>query len=148
MNANEIKAINKAQGIIENHLRQPGALLNTPDLVKKYLVLHLALEEQEIFSLAFLDIHMRLIAYEPMFVGSLTECRVYPREVIKAILHHNAAAIILSHNHPGGVAYPSQADRNLTSFLSDCLKVIDVKLLDHIIVAGTSTYSFADKGLL
>lgn len=148
MNANEIKAISKALGIIESQLQLPGVLLNSPELVKKYLVMQLALEEQEIFSLVFLDVHMRLIAYEPMFVGSLTECRVYPREVIKAILHHNAAAIIMSHNHPSGVAYPSPADRSLTSSLNDSLKVIDVQLLDHVIVAGNTTFSFAERGLL
>ncbi|OQS32998.1 JAB domain-containing protein [Chromobacterium haemolyticum] len=148
MNANEIKAINKALDIVESHLKRPGVLLNSPDLVKKYLVLQLALEEQEILSLIFLDVHMRLIAYEPMFVGSLTECRVYPREIIKAVLHHNAAAIIISHNHPGGVAYPSPADKNLTVSLNDSLKVIEVQLVDHVIVAGNTTFSFADKGLL
>lgn len=148
MNANEIKVVGKALEIIEKHLQQPGVLLNSPDLVKNYLVMQLALEEQEIFSLAFLDAQMRLIAYEPMFVGSLTECRVYPREVIKAVLHHNAAAVIMSHNHPSGVALPSQADKNLTSLFNNCFQLIDVQLLDHIIVAGNNTFSFAEKGLL
>jgi DNA repair protein RadC len=96
----------------------------------------------------FLDAQHRLISTNELFRGTLTQTSVYPREVVKAALKENAAAVILSHNHPSGVAEPSQSDKQLTSALQSALSMVDVRVLDHFIVAGTSIVSFAERGLL
>ncbi len=96
----------------------------------------------------FLDAQNRVIASEELFRGTLTQTSVYPREVVRAALRHNAAAIIVSHNHPSGVAEPSQADRLLTTSLRRSLELVDIKLLDHLIVAGQQVISFAERGLI
>ena len=102
----------------------------------------------EIFVVVFLDSQNRLLAAEELFRGTLAQTSVYPREVVKTALAHNAAAVIFAHNHPSGVAEPSRADEALTQSLKQALSLVDVKVLDHFIVAGTSTLSFAERGLL
>ncbi len=116
--------------------------------VRDHLTLHMAEQEFESFRVLFLDAQHRLIADDVMFVGTLTQTSVYPREIVKRALRHNAAAVILSHNHPSGVSEPSRADEALTRTLQNALALVDVRILDHIIVAGTSTLSFAERGLL
>ncbi len=96
----------------------------------------------------FLDAQHRAIASEEMFQGTLTQTSVYPREVVKRALHHNAAAVILAHNHPSGIAEPSQSDRLLTDTLKQALALVDVRVLDHFIVAGTACLSFAERGMV
>ncbi len=118
----------------------------SPAQVKSYLQLQLAHLQREVFGIMFLDAQHRLIAYEILFEGSLMQTSVYPREVIKRGLAHNAAAVILSHNHPGGIAEPSRADHALTQSLKEALQLVDIKVLDHIIVARQDTYSFSEKG--
>ena len=125
------------------------SLLNTPDTVRDYLRLHLAGLRHEVFFALWLDAQNRLIAAEELFRGTLTQASVYPREVVKKALAHNAAAVVLAHNHPSGVAEPSSADSQLTRELKQALVLIDVRVLDHFIVAGTaSPLSFAERGLL
>ena len=125
------------------------SLLNTPDTVRDYLRLHLAGLRHEVFFALWLDAQNRLIAAEELFRGTLTQASVYPREVVKKALAHNAAAVVLAHNHPSGVAEPSSADSQLTRELKQALALVDVRVLDHFIVAGTaSPLSFAERGLL
>lgn len=129
-------------------LRQPGAVLDGPDRVRKYLTLAVAGLEHEEFGVLFLNAQHALIADDRMFRGALTQTSVYPREVVKAALRHNAAAVVLYHNHPSGNSEPSRADEALTQTLRNALKLIDVNVLDHIVVGGTNTVSFAERGLL
>jgi DNA repair protein RadC len=123
-------------------------VLTTPSAVKDYLRIHFSNQEYESFVTMFLDAQNRLIACEELFRGTLTQTSVYPREVVKAALRHNAAALILAHNHPSGVAEPSVQDQALTRTLTEALALVDVKILDHIIVASARTLSFAERGLL
>jgi len=125
-----------------------GNALTSPGAVRDYLRLTLASREHEVFVVLFLDAQHRLMAAEEMFRGTLTQTSVYPREVVKAALGHNAAAVIFAHNHPSGVAQPSHADELLTRQLKEALALVEVKVLDHFIVAGQSTLSFAERGLL
>lgn len=123
-------------------------VLNAPEAVKDCLRIHFAGLEHESFVAMFLDSQHRLIATHDLFRGTLTQTSVYPREVVKAALRENAAAVIFSHNHPSGVAEPSQSDQQLTTALKSALALVDVRVLDHFIVAGTSITSFAERGLL
>jgi DNA repair protein RadC len=124
-----------------------GAALDGPERTKETLQLRLACREHEVFAILWLDQRHRIIAFEELFQGSISGASVYPREVVKMALKHNAAAAIFSHNHPSGVAEPSQADRHITQRLKDALALVDVRVLDHVIVAE-NTYSFAEMGLL
>lgn len=127
---------------------QRGDALSSPSMVRDYLKLLLSSHDHEVFAVLFLDAQHRVIASEEMFRGTLTQTSVYPREVVKAALRHNAAALIVAHNHPSGVAEPSQADRLLTDTLKQALSLVDVRVLDHIIVAGADSLSFAERGLI
>lgn len=122
--------------------------LTAPQSVRDYLRLFFAGQEHESFVVLFLDAQNRLIAAKEMFRGTLTQTSVYPREIVKEALRQNAGAVIFSHNHPSGVAEPSRADELLTSNLKQALALVDVKVLDHFIVAGAATISFAERGLL
>ena len=126
------------------------AVLDSPKTVREYLMLHYAHLPHEVFGVLFLDAQNRLIEAElQMFRGTLTSTSVHPREVVKAALAHNAAGIVLCHVHPSGTPHPSRADEALTTQLRTALAMIDVKVLDHFIVAGTATpVSFAELGLL
>ena len=122
---------------------------STPGAVRDYLRLNLAGLPHEVFYALWLDAQNRLIVGEELFRGSLTQTSVYPREVVKRALWHNAAAVVLAHNHPSGVAEPSSADEHLTRELRQALALVDVRVLDHFIVAGASQpLSFAERGLL
>lgn len=125
-----------------------GAALNSPHSVRDYLRLKLQGRPHEVFAGVFLDAQNRVLAVEELFRGTLTQTSVYPREVVKRALHHNAAALIFAHNHPSGVAEPSRADEMLTNQLKQALALIDVKVLDHFVVGGDSAMSFAERGLL
>ena len=122
--------------------------LTTPGSVRDYLRLVFNGREYESFVVLFLDAQTRLIVAKELFRGTLTQTSVYPREIVKEALQENAAAVILAHNHPSGVATPSNADKTLTSALKQALSLVDVKVLDHFIVAGASSLSFAERGLL
>ena len=122
--------------------------LSSPRAVRDYLSLTLGANQHEAFIVLFLDAQHKLIAAEEMFRGTLTQTSVYPREIVKRALAHNAGAVVFAHNHPSGVAEPSQADRMLTESLKSALSLVDVAVLDHLIIAGRSTLSFAERGLL
>lgn len=127
---------------------QTGAVLNSPQAVRQYLQLLLGSKAYECFAVLFLDVKNRLISAEEMFRGTLTHASVHPREVVKAALAHNAASIIVAHNHPSGSPEPSAADKTLTHVLRQALGLVDVRLLDHFIVAGRQVHSFAEHGEL
>jgi DNA repair protein RadC len=125
-----------------------GDALTSPEAVRDYLRLALAARESEAFVALFLDSQHRLLVAEELFRGTLAQTSVYPREVVKAALACNAAAVIFAHNHPSGVAEPSRADELLTASLKSALALIDVRVLDHFVVAGPVVVSFAERGLL
>ncbi len=144
----ERAVIDAALTILGGYLRQPGAAFHAPDGVKNYLRLHLATERREVFAVLFMDIQNRVIAFEVMFVGTLSQTSVYPREVVLAALGHEAAAVILAHNHPSGSIQPSRADEHLTATLKHALSVVDVRVLDHIIVGSDGILSMAEQGMM
>ena len=125
-----------------------GNVLNSPAAVRDYLRLKMQALPHEVFMALFLDAQNRVITIEELFRGTLTQTSVYPREVVKRALHHNAGAVILAHNHPSGVAEPSHADETLTQALRQALALVDIRVLDHFIVAGSGVLSFAERGLL
>ncbi|MEQ1661748.1 MAG: DNA repair protein RadC [Thiobacillus sp.] len=127
---------------------QAGDALASPDAVRDYLRLILRHKAYEVFCVVFLDAQNRVTAVEELFRGTLTQTSVYPREIIKRALHHNAAALIFAHNHPSGVAEPSQADHILTRRLAEALALVDIRVLDHFIVAGAASMSFRESGQL
>ena len=122
--------------------------LNSPQAVKHYLQLLIGNKSFETFVVLFLDVKNRLIQSEELFRGSLTRASVYPREIVKRALHHNCAAVILAHNHPSGNTEPSSSDIELTNELNKALSLVDIKVLDHIVVAGNRAHSFAEHGLI
>ena len=123
-------------------------LLDSPPRVREYLRLRIGHLQHEVFMAIFLDAQNRLIETDELFHGTLTQTSVYPREVVKRALQRNAAAVIFAHNHPSGLAEPSRADELLTRTLRDALALVDVRVLDHLIVAAASSVSFAERGLL
>jgi len=125
-----------------------GVNLSSPQAVRDYLRLTLQHKPVEVFMGIFLDAQNRVIAADPLFSGTLTQTSVYPREVVKTALRHNAASVIFAHNHPSGVAEPSRADEVLTQALKRALELVDVRVLDHFIVGSGSALSFAERGLL
>lgn len=125
-----------------------GAVLSGPTCMKDFLTLRLSQIPHEVFAVLFLDAQLAVIEYREMFRGTLTQTAVYPREVVKEALELNAAAVVLAHQHPSGVAEPSRADENLTQNLKSALQMVDVRVIDHIVVAGGTTVSFAERGLL
>ncbi|HSH73836.1 MAG TPA: DNA repair protein RadC [Methylophilaceae bacterium] len=127
---------------------QERDVLSSPKQVRDYLCLKLGALTREVFMVLFLDAQNRVLAQESMFEGTLTQTSVYPREVVKRALHHNAASVIFAHNHPSGIAQQSRADELLTTALKQALALVDVRVLDHFIVAGNNTLSFAERGLL
>jgi DNA repair protein RadC len=123
-------------------------VFESPASVKQFLQLQLAYLTREVFAVLFLDHQQRLLGFETLFQGTLSQTSVHPREVVKRALALNAAAVILAHNHPSGVAEPSRADEFLTRTLKDALALVDVRVIDHIVVGAGSTASFAERGLL
>lgn len=124
------------------------SVLDSPTLVKDYFKVHFAGAERETFVAIFLDSQMRVIACEELFTGTLTLTSVYPREVVKRALHHNAGAVVFGHPHPSGQPEPSRADEFLTQTLKAALNLVDVRVLDHMVIAGAQCTSFAERGLL
>jgi DNA repair protein RadC len=141
------EVLNAARQVIGRRVRR-GTSMSSPQLVRDFLRTKLAELPHEVFVALLLDAQNRLVQYLELFRGTLAQTSVYPREVVKAALAHNAAAMILAHNHPSGVAEPSRADELLTQTLKQALALVDVRVLDHFIVAGADTLSFAERGLL
>lgn len=143
--------LHAAAELVRRALREKlssSAALSAPGAVRDFLRLTLHGRPHEIFVVVFLDAQHRVVASEELFRGTLTQTSVYPREVVKRALHFNAAAVIFAHNHPSGVAEPSRADEALTSALKQALALVDVRVLDHFVVAGDGALSFAERGLI
>ena len=141
--------IAQAELILTDRLTRPSyETFQNPTDVKTFLALRLADLKAEVFAVIFLDNRHRMLAFEPMFNGTIDGATVHPREVVRRAIEHNAAAVILSHNHPSGVAEPSQADQRITQRLTEALKLIDVRVIDHIVVGSDETVSFAERGLI
>jgi DNA repair protein RadC len=149
MYSNEDELISKALCCLENKLRYgTNEVLNNSKNVRAYVHLQLAHEKEEVFAVLFLDNHHRLIVFEKLFYGTINESAVYPRKVVIKALEHNAAKIIIAHNHPSGNCAPSEADKVITKKLREILDIIDVILIDHIVVTHNNAYSFAEYGIL
>ncbi len=144
--ADENHLIQQAIAILDRRIKRGDALCS-PKQTRQYLRLHLANEKSEIFCCLFLDNRHRVIKFKKMFFGTIDGASVHPREVVREVIKHNAAAVIFAHNHPSGVAEPSRADESITKRLSDALALIDVRVLDHIVV-GDDCVSMAELGLL
>ena len=129
------------------HLQRGDLLLN-PETTRRYLITTLGDLPHEVFCCLFLDTRHRLICYEELFQGTIDGASVHPREVVRRALHHNAAAVILAHNHPSGVAEPSDADRRITRRLKEALQLVDIRVLDHLVIGDRTVVSFAESGWL
>lgn len=148
LRARERATVQRALAILGAVLADGREVFDSVGAVKDYLRLHLAGEPVEHFALLFLDSQHRAIAFERMFSGTLTQTNIYPREVVLAALRHNAAAVILAHNHPSGNVQPSRADEALTQALKNALALMDIRVLDHVIVAPGQALSMAEAGLV
>ncbi len=144
----EDQTIRSAITILETRLQQPEAVIRAPHDAANYLTLRLAERTSEVFGIVFLNTRHAVIECREMFFGTIDGTSVYPREVVRAVIETNAAALILFHNHPSGNPEPSQADERITHRLHAACELIDVRILDHIIVGGTETVSLASRGLL
>ena len=141
------KIIAQALAILEARIAQ-GPVMDSPHRVKDYLTVRAAGLQREVFAVMFLDNQHRLIETHDMFFGTLSQTSVYPREVVKRALELNAGAVVFTHNHPSGLAEPSRADEHLTAQLKSALTLVDVRVLDHIITAGGTAVSMAERGLI
>ena len=140
-----------ARELVRRSLREAlrrGNVLSSPAVVRDFLRVTLEGRDHEVFLVVFMDAQNRVIATEEMFRGTLTQTSVYPREVVKRSLFHNAGAVIFAHNHPSGIAEPSRADEALTQALKQALALVDVKVLDHFVVGTGCCMSFAERGLI
>ena len=133
--------------LMHARLKRQGTLKN-PQSTRNFLQMSLLNYQHEVFACLFLDNRHRIICFEELFSGTIDGASVYPREVVKRALQHNAAAVILSHNHPSGLAEPSNSDRNITRRLVEALGLVDIRVLDHIVIGGGESVSFAERGLL
>ena len=141
------EVLHQARRVLSQRVRR-GATMSSPQAVKDYLLLQIGALEHEVFCVLFLDAQHRIIALKQMFRGTVTQTSVYPREVVKEALGCNAATVVLAHNHPSGAAEPSRADEFLTQTLKTALALVDVRVLDHLVVAGADACSFAERGLV
>lgn len=143
--------LNVARELLLRELREQmrsGPLMTSPQILRDWLRLYCAKLENEVFLVLYLDAQHRLIEAEELFRGTLTQTSVYPREVVKGALARNAAALAVAHNHPSGEAEPSRADEMLTQTLKSALSLVDVRVIDHFVVAGDRVISFAERGLI
>ena len=145
--ANADEVLQAARHVLAEQMRDCEAL-TSPQVVRDFLRVKLGALEHEVFAVIHLDAQNRVIEYVDMFRGTVSQTSVYPREVVKEALARNSAALLLVHNHPSGAAEPSRADEMLTQTLKSALALVDVRVLDHLIVAGSSIMSFAERGLL
>lgn len=146
--AEEDRTVYRALAILRRRMSESGIGLSSPQAVRRFLWLQLALEPREMFAVLWTDAQNRLIEAEVAFVGTLTQTGVHPREIVKSGLRHNAAGVILAHNHPSGTPEPSRADIALTAGLKTALALVDIEVLDHFVVAGEHALSFSEHGLL
>ena len=144
----EQRTIRRALTLLESQLREPGAAFTSTAAVRDWLRLQLAGQERELFMVLYLDNQYRLLTHETLFKGTINHTQVHPREVVKSALKHNAAAVVVAHNHPSGVAEASQADRQITERLKKAMELMDIHLLDHLVVGSMDMVSFAERGWL
>ncbi len=142
-----IAILEMARRYLSADLRQ-GPILGSPKATRDFLQLELGGRSQEVFCALFLDAQNRMLEFEELFHGTIDGAAVYPREVVRKVLQHNAASVIFAHNHPSGVAEPSQADHRITERLQQALALIDVRVLDHLVVGAGQSVSFAENGWL
>ncbi|EAA9303538.1 DNA repair protein RadC [Salmonella enterica] len=142
------QTIREALTLLEHQLREPGAAFTSTQAARDWLRLRMAGLEREEFMVLYLNNQHQLLAHETLFTGTVNRTEVHPREVVKAALKHNAAAVIVAHCHPSGLAEPGQADRQITERLRQALNLVDIRLLDHLVVGGMEIVSFAEKGWL
>ena len=151
MGAPKVAYMQAALELGRRHLEQkmkPRDVMTNPESVNDFLSFHLRDRSREIFAVLFLDNRHQVIEYEEMFQGTLSSAAVHPREIIKQVLYHNAAAVILAHNHPSGIAEPSQSDADITVKIQKALQLIDVRLLDHIVVGDGEFVSLSNRGII
>lgn len=141
------EVLHAAQSVLFSRINNKD-IFETPQAVRDFLRVRLSALEHEVFAVLHLDAQSRLLEYVEMFRGTVSQTAVYPREIVKESLARNSAAVILVHNHPSGAARPSRADEALTQTLKAALSLVDVRVLDHLIVAGADVVSFAEMGLL
>ena len=144
----EQKVLDRAARILAREMKERPLAMTSPQLVRDFLRFELEHVEHETFCVLFLDTQHRLIAFEELFRGTLDSASVYPREVAKEALRHNAGAVILAHNHPSGIAEPSHADRRITDKLKEALGLFEIRVLDHLVVGSPEVVSFAEQGLI
>lgn len=140
--------VHRAIEILDDQVVKHGPKLSSPQDVKDYLRLQLINEKREVFAVVFMDTQNRVLAYEPLFFGTIHQTSVYPRAIVQRAMSLNAASMILAHNHPSGSTQPSNADKQLTNQLKSLLESIDVRVLDHFIIGEGPAFSFAEQGLL
>jgi DNA repair protein RadC len=143
----ETELISTAKAALKSRLPE-GPVMNSPQVVRDFLTLELATLEAECFYVLFLNSQHQMLKMDAVFNGTIDGASVYPREIVRRVISSNAAAVILAHNHPSGIAEPSQADRRITERIQQALALIDVRVLDHIVVSVGGTVSFAERGLL
>ena len=144
----EDQIIRKALRIVEGRLQQTHGLVGSPSDAAHLAVLHTATRKSEVFAMLLLNTRYMLIEYRELFQGTIDGASVYPREVVRAVIEANAAAVVFIHNHPSGIPEPSEADLSITLKLQHALALIEVRVMDHIIVGGTKTVSMAERGLI
>ncbi len=144
----ENNIIDAALEILGRRIKKYEYAADSPHAVKAFLKLKMALLEHEVFCIIYLNSQNKIIDYEEMFRGGLSSTSVYPREVVKSALSKNAGGVILAHNHPSGLCVESKADRDITDHLKKALNLVDVRLLDHILIAGDETMSFSERGYI
>ncbi|ASE02765.1 RadC family protein [Salmonella enterica] len=145
---NEQRIIRRAMRLLEKYQRNPGEQFLATSFTKIWLQLRLARQEREIFMVLYLDNQNRLLEHETLFLGTVNSTEVHPREIVKSALRHNAAAVIIAHNHPSGTTEASRADRLITTKIEKALALVDVRVLDHFIIGDGNTLSFAEMGWL
>jgi len=141
-----LQIFEKAAELLAHQYKREQSFTNAEN-TKKFLSMKLGHQEREVFAVLFLDSQHQLINYQEMFYGTINSASVHPREVVKAALLANAAAVIFAHNHPSGIAEPSESDKRITTKLIDALKLLDIRTLDHVVV-GSTCVSFAERGLI
>lgn len=144
----EDRVIEKALSILNGRIKKPDAMMNNPEIAANYLRLTIGGLEHEVFHVLFMNDHHSVLASETMFTGTINETAVYVREIVKRALYHNAASLILAHNHPSGISSPSKSDIQLTKRVKDAMELINVSVIDHIIVGDDNASSFAQLGLI
>jgi len=145
--ANAEEIVSLAESILRERVER-GEPLTDPAAVKRWLIARLSNRPHEVFCVMYLDNRHHVLAFEELFRGTIDGASVHPREVVKQALQYNAAAVIFTHNHPSGVAEPSDADRRLTQRLKDALALVDIRTLDHFVIGGAEAVSFTERGLL